>query len=88
MTALSDRIHIDIRGVSGWAAEPHLAVDPVTIAAHIIISIQSALTRDLDPRDPVVVSFPQIEAGSAYNVIAGVLCEPLVLKLAILYKVA
>ena len=70
MTALSDRIHIDIRGVSGWAAEPHLAVDPVTIAAHIIISIQSALTRDLDPRDPVVVSFPQIEAGSAYNVIA------------------
>lgn len=69
MTALSDRIHIDIRGVSGHAAEPHLAVDPITIAAHTIIAIQTMLTRDIDPREPVVVSFPQVEAGSAYNVI-------------------
>ncbi len=69
LTALSDRIHIDIRGIAGHAAEPHMTVDPVTIAAHLIIAIQTMLTREIDPRDPVVVSFGQIEAGFAYNVI-------------------
>lgn len=69
LTALSDRIHIDIRGVAGHAAEPHMAVDPITISAHLIIAIQTMLSRDVDPRDPVVVSFGQVEAGFAYNAI-------------------
>ena len=69
LTALSDKIHIDIRGTAGHAAEPHMTVDPVTIASHIIIAIQTMLTREIDPRDPIVVSFGQVEAGFAYNVI-------------------
>lgn len=69
LTALSDRIHIDIRGTAGHAAEPHMAIDPITMASHIVIAIQTMLTREIDPRDPVVVSFGQIEAGFAYNVI-------------------
>ncbi len=69
LTALSDRIHIDIRGTAGHAAEPHMAIDPITIASHIVIAIQTMLTREIDPRDPIVVSFGQIEAGFAYNVI-------------------
>ena len=40
LTALSDKIHIDIRGTAGHAAEPHMAVDPVTIASHILIAVQ------------------------------------------------
>ncbi|MGE4445076.1 MAG: M20 family metallopeptidase [Synergistaceae bacterium] len=69
LTALSDRIHIDIRGTAGHAAEPHMVIDPITISCHIVIAIQTMLTREIDPRDPVVVSFGQIEAGYAYNVI-------------------
>ena len=69
MTALSDRIHIDIRGASGHGAEPHLAVDPVIIAANILMTIQAMLAREVDPREPIVVSFGQLEAGSAYNII-------------------
>ena len=69
ITALSDRIHIDIRGTAGHAAMPHLAVDPVTIAAHTIIAIQTMLTREVDPREPIVVTFGQVEAGIAYNAI-------------------
>lgn len=69
LTALSDKIHIDIRGTAGHAAEPHMAVDPVTITSHILIAVQTMLTREIDPREPVVVSFGQIEAGLAYNVI-------------------
>ena len=69
MTALSDRIHIDIRGTAGHAAEPHMTVDPVTIAANVIIMIQTMLSREVDPREPVVVSFGQVESGEAYNII-------------------
>lgn len=69
LTALSDKIHIDIRGTAGHAAEPHMTVDPVTISSHIVIAIQTMLTREIDPREPVVVSFGHVEAGFAYNVI-------------------
>lgn len=69
MTALSDRIHIDIRGTAGHAAEPHMTVDPVTIAANIILTVQAMLSREVDPREAVVVSFGQVDAGTAYNVI-------------------
>ena len=69
ITALSDRIHIDIRGTAGHAAMPHMAVDPVMIAAHLIIAIQTMLTREVDPREPLVVTFGQLEAGVAYNAI-------------------
>ncbi|MEG1642405.1 MAG: M20 family metallopeptidase [Synergistaceae bacterium] len=68
-TAISDRIHIDITGVQGQAAEPHMTVDPVLISAHVMVAIQTMLTRDVDPRDPVVVSFAKVEAGDTYNII-------------------
>ena len=69
MTALSDRIHIDIRGTAGHAALPHITVDPVTIAANIIVTLQTLVTREADPREAVVVSFGHLEAGEAYNII-------------------
>lgn len=69
LTALSDRIHIDIQGTAGHAAEPHKTVDPISIAAHLIVAIQTMLARDVDPRETALVSFGQIEAGFAYNVI-------------------
>ena len=69
ITALSDRIHIEIRGVGGHAALPHVTVDPILIGAHIILSIQSLISRELDPLESAVISFGQVEAGEAYNII-------------------
>lgn len=69
ITALSDRIHIEIKGTAGHAAESHMAIDPITVAAHVITSIHSMMAREIDPRDAVVVSFGQLEAGFAYNII-------------------
>jgi amidohydrolase len=60
-----------IRGVSGHAARPHLSVDAIVTAAEIIESIQKIVSRDLDPADPVVITFGQIHGGVARNVIAG-----------------
>jgi amidohydrolase len=69
MTALSDRIHIEIEGTGGHAASPHTAIDTVTIGAHLLLAIQNVVSREIDPQETVVISFGQIEAGDAYNVI-------------------
>lgn len=69
ITALSDRIHIEIRGVGGHAASPHVTVDPILIGAHILVALQSLISRELDPLESAVISFGQVEAGDAYNII-------------------
>jgi len=69
MTALSDRIHLEIRGVGGHAAAPHDAVDPIVVASHVVLGIQSLISRERDPLKVAVISFGQMEAGYAYNVI-------------------
>lgn len=71
VTAFSDRIHITVNGITAHAASPHQGVDPTVIAAHILISIQNILSREKDPHSSAVVSFGQIEAGEAYNIIPG-----------------
>jgi len=60
-----------VRGVAGHAARPHLCVDAVVTAAEIIESVQKIVSRELDPIDPVVITFGQIHGGVARNVIAG-----------------
>ncbi|MDO9507994.1 MAG: M20 family metallopeptidase [Thermovirgaceae bacterium] len=72
ITALSDRIHIAINGVTSHAASPHHGVDPTVVAAHVLLSIQDIISREKDPMSPAVVSFGQIETGEAYNIIPGI----------------
>lgn len=69
VTALSDRIHVVIEGSGAHAAAPHLGVDPTIVAAHVLLAVQSLLTREMDPMETAVISFGQIEAGEAYNII-------------------
>lgn len=71
ITALSDRIHIAINGVTSHAASPHQGVDPTVVAAHVLLSIQDIISREKDPLSPAVISFGQIETGEAYNIIPG-----------------
>jgi hippurate hydrolase len=67
--AASDRFHIDLTGKGGHAARPHHAIDPVVIGAHIVLAVQSILSRGVDPLDSAVVSLTQFHAGEADNVI-------------------
>ncbi|MCY3021119.1 MAG: amidohydrolase [Planctomycetota bacterium] len=67
--ASMDRFSIDIEGVGGHGAMPHLTHDPVLAAAEIIMALQSIVSRRVDPLDPAVVSVCQVDAGSAFNVI-------------------
>jgi hippurate hydrolase len=67
--AAADYVTIDIEGVGGHAARPHLTVDPVLVGAHIITGIQSVVSRNTDPLKSAVVSICIVEAGTADNII-------------------
>ena len=71
MMAAADRITIRIEGRGGHGAHPHLAVDPVVVAAHIITAAQSIVARNVSPMQSAVVSLCSLQAGSpeAFSVI-------------------
>ena len=60
-------IHITGRGAHG--ARPETGIDPVLVASHISIALQSIVSRNLRPLDAAVVSVTKIHGGDAYNVI-------------------
>jgi hippurate hydrolase len=67
--AATDEFNIVIRGRGAHAAMPNKGIDPVVIAAHVITSLQSIVSRSADPFDSTVVSVTKVQGGSAYNVI-------------------
>ena len=69
MLAAADTLTVTVRGRGGHGSMPHLAADPVTVAAEIVIALQTAVTRQFDALDPVVVSVGRITAGTTNNVI-------------------
>lgn len=76
MMAATASFDVRIAARGGHAAMPHMTVDPVVIAAHLITAFQSLVSRNADPIDSAVVSVTQVHAGTAYNVIPedGFLC--------------
>lgn len=60
---------LTVRGKGGHGAMPHLAVDPITCAAKMIVELQTIVSRETDPFSPTVVSIGSIAGGEAMNVI-------------------
>ncbi len=69
MMAAADALTIDIEGVGGHAARPHLGVDTVLVGAQIINALQSVVSRNVDPLKSAVVSICMFRAGNTDNVI-------------------
>lgn len=67
--ASADEIYITIKGKGGHAASPHLAVDPILIGSHLIISLQQLISRNNNPFNPSVLSITSFNAGTTTNVI-------------------
>ncbi len=67
--ASTNSFEIRIEGRSGHAAFPHDANDPMPIAAAIILSAQTLVSRATNPLESAVLSICQVEGGNAYNVI-------------------
>lgn len=70
MMASADEFDIVVTGQGGHAAMPHVCIDPVVITSHIVLALQSVVSRGVKPTDPLVVSITTMEVdGTAYNVI-------------------
>jgi amidohydrolase len=67
--AAGDMFTFQVHGKGGHAARPHVTVDPIIIAAHLITALQSLITREVDPIDSAVLSITTIHGGTAYNII-------------------
>jgi amidohydrolase len=68
--AASDRFEITIVGKSSHGARPHEGKDAITLAAQVILSIQTIVSRNLEATDPAVISIGRIEGGIRSNIIA------------------
>jgi amidohydrolase len=67
--AASDRFDIVIRGRSGHAAHPHLAVDPIVAASAFVAQVQTVVSREIKPMHPAVVTIGSLQGGTTYNII-------------------
>jgi amidohydrolase len=67
--ASTDEIYVKVKGMGGHGAQPQQNIDPVVIAAHIIIALQQIVSRVADPRIPSVLSIGKIIANGTTNVI-------------------
>jgi amidohydrolase len=69
MLAAADFIRLTVRGRGGHASAPHQALDPIPVAAEIVLALQAMVTRRVDVFDPAVVTIAHIDAGTTTNVI-------------------
>ena len=67
--ASTDELYLTIRGQGGHGAMPDLNLDPVLVAAHIIVAAQQIVSRRANPKLPSVLSFGKVIANGATNVI-------------------
>jgi len=68
--ASCDNFKIVIHGVSAHGSAPHQGVDAIVVAAEMVLALQTIVSRNNDPRNPLVVTIGQINGGKRFNIIA------------------
>ncbi|PTM59058.1 amidohydrolase [Desmospora activa DSM 45169] len=68
--AAADEILIRIIGKGGHAAQPHQAVDSVSVTAEVLSALQHIVSRQMDPLESAVITIGKIQGGAAGNIIA------------------
>jgi len=61
---------IKIKGFGGHGAHPHKSVDAIMASAHVLTTLQTIISREIDPLEPVVITMGTINGGYRHNVIA------------------
>ncbi len=72
LLAATDDFVVRVRGTGGHAAYPHQTADPIVTAAQIITALQTVVSRNVSPTDPVVLTIGRIGGGTANNIIPSV----------------
>lgn len=70
LMAAVDSFSIRVKGVSAHGAMPEKGVDGILIASHIVTNIQSVVSREMSPLDPVVITIGKIKGGTGVNILA------------------
>ena len=70
--AAADTIRMTVRGRGGHASAPHEALDPVPVAAEIVLALQLLVTRTVSVFDPAVITIAHVTAGTRDNIIPEV----------------
>ena len=69
LLASADSVDVVVYGKGGHGARPHKTVDPIVIAAKIVLGLQTLVSRENDPFDPAVVTVGSIHGGTKHNII-------------------
>jgi amidohydrolase len=64
-----DSVDILVKGKGGHGSAPHTTVDPIVLAARIVLDLQTLVSRETNPTDPAVVTVGSIHGGSKHNII-------------------
>ena len=65
-----DSVDMTVRGVGGHGAAPHTTRDPIVLASRIVTSLQTLVSRELDPLDSAVVTVGSFQSGTKHNIIS------------------
>jgi len=69
VNAASNPFTITIKGKGGHGAHPDSTIDPIVIASQVILGIQTIVSREIPPTDPIVITVGSIHGGTAQNII-------------------
>lgn len=69
MNANVDSVDIVVKGRGGHGAYPHTTVDPVVVAARLVVDLQALVSREIDPLEPAVITVGSIHGGTKHNII-------------------
>jgi hippurate hydrolase len=69
LMAATDDFRVVVRGRGGHASQPHLANDPIPVAAEMVTALQTFVARQVNAFDPAVITVGHLTAGSTTNVI-------------------
>lgn len=69
LMASMDRFEVTLKGQAGHGAAPHQGVDAIVGGANVISSLQSIISREIDPLDSAVITIGTLEAGTGFNII-------------------
>jgi amidohydrolase len=64
-----DTVDVLVKGKGGHGAAPHTTIDPIVLAAKIVLDLQTISSREVNPTEPVVVTVGSIHGGTKHNII-------------------
>ncbi len=66
-----DSVDITMKGRGGHGAAPETTVDPVILAAELVVSLQTIISREISPLEPAVITVGSIHGGTKHNIIGS-----------------